>query len=55
MDEHEFEFSVGDVLHVGDCTITVIDVDGPEVTLRIDRGDELETVVWGSAQETLVE
>jgi hypothetical protein len=37
MQELSFELSVGDVLQVGDQLVTVVDIDGPEVTFRIDR------------------
>ncbi|HUG90563.1 MAG TPA: hypothetical protein VML55_07005 [Planctomycetaceae bacterium] len=36
MQELSFELSVGDVLQVGDQLVTVVDIDGPEVTFRID-------------------
>ena len=50
MGEHELDLSVGDVLHVGECTITVIDIDGPHVRFQIDHGDELEPALWGEPQ-----
>jgi hypothetical protein len=42
--EHELELSVGDVVRIGSYTVTVIDVDGPEVSFRIDslESDEIE-------------
>lgn len=39
MQELSFELSVGDVLQVGDQLVTVVDIDGPEVTFRIDPVD----------------
>lgn len=36
MEEWEFEVQVGDVLEVDGVTITVLDIDGDEVNLRID-------------------
>ncbi len=33
---HELDLTVGDVFHVGDKTITVIDIENGEVTFRID-------------------
>jgi hypothetical protein len=36
---HDFDLTVGDILRVGDTTITVIDIDNGEVTFRIDEGD----------------
>jgi hypothetical protein len=35
----ELELSVGDIFHVGDTTVTVIDIENGEVTFRIDEGD----------------
>lgn len=39
MQEQIFELSVGDVLHIGDTVLTVIDIDGPEVSFRMDEAD----------------
>ncbi len=33
------ELTVGDVLRVGEYTVTVIDIDGGEVGFRVDRAD----------------
>jgi hypothetical protein len=39
--EKVMELSVGDVLQIGDCTVTIIDIDGPDVSFRVDQaGDE---------------
>ena len=38
----EFEVTVGDILRIGDTTVTVIDIDGGEITFRIDDGDSLD-------------
>lgn len=37
MPEQTFELSVGDILHIGDRTLTVIDIDGDEVSFRVDE------------------
>ena len=37
MPERELEVTVGDVFIVGDYTVTVVDVDGPEVSFRIEE------------------
>lgn len=37
---HEFELSVGDVLQVGNLFVTVVDVDGPDVSFRFDNPDD---------------
>lgn len=34
--EQIFELSVGDVLQVGDLTVTVVEIDNGEVCFRID-------------------
>jgi hypothetical protein len=34
---HELELTVGDVIHVGEYTVTVIDVENDEATLRIQE------------------
>jgi hypothetical protein len=41
--ELSFELSVGDVLQVGDQLVTVVDIDGPDVTFRIDPIDSQES------------
>jgi len=33
------ELVVGDALHIGGCVLTVIDIDGDEVTFRVDDGE----------------
>ena len=38
----EFDLVVGDVLQVGDATVTVIDIDDGEVTFRVDNIDSLQ-------------
>ncbi len=37
--EYEFELSVGDVLQVGESRFTIIDIDGLEVSFRVDSDD----------------
>ena len=39
MENRELERAVGDALHIGDCVLTVIDIDGDEVAFRIDHGE----------------
>jgi len=36
---HEFDLNVGDILQIGDTTVTVIDIENGEVTFRIDDSD----------------
>ena len=45
----EHELIVGDVLHFGNVTVTVIDIDQDEVTFRIDDGDTHASVPNGFA------
>jgi hypothetical protein len=40
--ELSFELSVGDVLQIGDQLVTVVDIDGPDVTFRIDPFESQE-------------
>jgi hypothetical protein len=35
----EFEVSVGDIFHIGETTVTVVDIENGEVTFRIDDGE----------------
>lgn len=44
MQEHEFELQVGDTLQVGDYTVMVVDIDGDEVSVRIDPAEFLDEV-----------
>lgn len=40
--EQAYELSVGDVLQVGDLTVTVVDINEGEVSFRIDSPDHHE-------------
>jgi hypothetical protein len=42
--EHQFELQVGDTLQVGDYTVMVVDIDGDEVSVRIDPAEFLDEV-----------
>lgn len=37
MPEHEVELSVGEVIRMGNHILTVIDIDGPNVSFRIEE------------------
>ena len=37
--EYEFELSIGDVFQIGESQFTVIDIDGQDVSFRIDSDD----------------
>lgn len=43
MSLHELELTVGDVIQIGDYTVTVIDLENGEVTFRIQEpvGEEI--------------
>jgi hypothetical protein len=49
---YEVDLLVGEVLDIGsDCTLTVVDVDGDEVTFRLDGpdiSDEIVTLPMGA-------
>lgn len=40
MSESRFELSVGDSVRVDDQILTVLDINGEEITFRIDLADE---------------
>jgi hypothetical protein len=37
VEEHEMVLSVGDTLFIGDQIVTVIDIDGGEISFRIEQ------------------
>ena len=41
MQQFELELKVGDSLQIGNRIVTVIDIDGPELSVRIDPADGL--------------
>ena len=40
MQEHVVELLVGESVRVGEYVVTVIDVDGPEISFRIDSPED---------------
>lgn len=44
MQEHEFELQVGDTLRLGDYTVTIVDIDRDEVSVRIDPAEFLDEI-----------
>ncbi len=44
MHSHEFELAIGDTIHVGDHTLTVVDMDGAEVIFRVDDPESIEPI-----------
>jgi hypothetical protein len=51
---YEFELSIGDVLHIGESQFTVIDIDGQEVSFRVDSGDNEEDQIVTGLQQVCV-
>ena len=45
MPEQTIELSVGDVVYLGNRTLTVIDIDGDEVSFRVDETGTEEPAV----------
>ena len=45
--EREIELSVGDVVRIGEYTVTVVDVDGLEVSFKIDSSESDDVHVVG--------
>lgn len=39
MQLHELELMVGDVLQIGEYTVTVLDIENGEVTFRVEESD----------------
>ncbi len=52
MQEQEIELSIGDSLQLGQHTVTVIDIDGGEVSFRIDHEEDNEPVSVGGFGES---
>ncbi len=48
---HEFELNVGDVVQIGEYTVTVVDMENGEVTFRIQE-PATEDVTEGTAAPT---
>lgn len=49
----EFELSVGDTIIVGGVAVTVVDIDGPDVSFRIDSDGDNELIsVLGNRTES---
>jgi len=44
VDAQEFKVSVGDILQVGDCTVAIIDIDGQNISFRIDGCDHEDSI-----------
>ncbi len=57
MQEQEIELAVGEVVQIGRYTVTVIDIDGTEVSFRIDLPEsderELDELVIENSQPAM--
>jgi hypothetical protein len=49
VNQFEFDVSVGDVLCLGNRTVTVVDIDGPNVSFQVDRDDDFVAAAVGGA------
>ena len=48
MELQELDLAVGDVVQIGDYTVTVLDIENDDVTLRVDRPDVIDDGDIGS-------
>lgn len=44
MQEHHLELSVGDVVQIGEFLLTLVDIDGADVSFRLDPQNAEEPV-----------
>lgn len=44
MQDEEYELQVGDTLQVGEYTITIVDIDRGEVSVRIDPPHQVDVL-----------
>ena len=42
MELQELDLAVGDVVQIGEYTVTVIDIENDDVTLRVDQPEPLD-------------
>ncbi|MBC8116799.1 MAG: hypothetical protein H7062_20585 [Candidatus Saccharimonas sp.] len=49
MQLHELELTVGDVLQVGEHTVTVLDIENGEVTFRVEGPEQSDEADEASA------
>ncbi len=49
MQLHEFELTVGDVLQIGEHTVTVLDIENGEVTFRVEESEHHDESDDGSS------
>ena len=48
MELHELDLAVGDVVQIGEYTVTVIDIENDDVTLRVDQPGAIDDSDIGS-------
>lgn len=50
MQEYELELAVGDAVQIGDCIVTVVDIEGTDISFRIDtpESDDAEAFLASS-------
>ncbi|MCX7411788.1 MAG: hypothetical protein NTZ32_27250 [Planctomycetales bacterium] len=48
MELQELDLAVGDVVQIGEYTVTVIDIENDDVTLRVDQSDAINEGEIGS-------
>lgn len=54
MQAQEIELSIGECLQVGEHTITVLDIEGGEVSFRVDHEENFQQLCIGGFQEVLL-
>ena len=47
MQEQEIELSIGDSLLIGEHIVTIVDVEGDEVSFRIDHEEDYQQISSG--------
>ena len=52
MQIQELNLTIGDVIQVGDVTVTVIDIDGDEVTFRVDGDESHDDALYGHLDDS---
>jgi hypothetical protein len=51
--EYELQLSVGDVVRIGNVTLTVMDIEGDEVSFRIDEDDDFHAALLSDFERVL--
>lgn len=53
MQEQEIELSIGDSIHIGQHTVTVIDIEGAEVCFQIEHEEDQAEIGVGGMKESI--